>query len=241
MWKKMASLSVLGTLLLCSSVAWSADARHSAYLKAAQAFLEQHMLPNGEAIDKDELGGNFAENEFAICDVNGDGLPELLIRFQSGSMASSMEFVSGFDEKKGTLTVQLTATPGVEYFKNGCAKEKAAHNQGLAGEFWPYSFSVYDPKKGIYEEKGSVDAWSKEAYPTNPFDNDKPFPKAMDVTGDGFVYFINDASFQGAKEDQPVDTPVYQAWVGHYLGGAEPVKVEWLPATASGLKSLDAQ
>ena len=63
----------------------------------------------------------------------------------------------------------------------------------------------------------------------------------MDVTGDGFVYFIHDAGFQGAKGDQPVDTPVYQAWVGHYLGGAEPVKVEWVPATASGIRVLETK
>jgi len=177
-----------------------------------------------------------------FCDLTGDGKPELLVRFESGTTASLLEYVCGFDEASGKVTVEFAGTPGLEYYDNGCLKEMVSHNQGLAGEFWPYSFAKYDPKKGKYEMKGSVDAWSSKEYPTNPFDNNKPFPKAVDAAGDGFVFFISDESFKGAKgPDTPVDTPVYEAWVKGYIGGAEPVKMDWVPATADGIKALETK
>ncbi|MBO4334803.1 MAG: hypothetical protein J5846_03090, partial [Desulfovibrio sp.] len=206
----------------------------------AQSFVVDHKLPNGEAIDKEELTEDFSENKLAICDVDGDGKAELIVQFQSGSMASHQEFVCGFNESTGKISIKFSGFPGVEYFNNGCAKEMVSHNQGLAGEFWPYSFSVYNAKKGEYELKGSVDAWSKEAYPVNPFENDKPFPKEIDVRGDGFVYFIDDENFDGAKgADTPVDTPVYEAWVQRYIGGAEAIKVDWVSADEHGLHALE--
>ena len=239
MWKT-ACLSVLCTMaMLCQAPAWAADARQAAFLKAAQDFVVKHKLPDGEAIDKNDLTGNFGENELAICDVDGDGKTELLVRFTSGPMTSQLEYVCGFDEKAGKLTVKFTGFPSVEYFSNGCAKEKVSHNQGLAGEFWPYSISKYDAKEGKYVLKGSVDAWSKKEYPTNPFENDKPFPAEIDATGDGFVYFIDDETFEAAKGGKPVDTPVYEAWVKRYIGGASPVTVSWAPATVDGIKALE--
>ncbi len=219
--------------------AWATDARHAAFLDATRIFVDDHILPDGNAISKDDLTGNFSENEMAICDVDGDGQPELLVRFQSGSEASKQEYVCGYDESIGKLTVKFTGVPGIEYYSNGCLKEKFSHNQGLGAGFWPYSFSMYDEKTGVYDRKGSVDAWSGKAFPLDPNEGGKPFPKDVDATGDGFVYFIDDGGFAGARGlDVPVDTPVYDAWVRHYTGGAGPVMVKWVPADADGIKTL---
>ena len=212
------------------------DARREAYMKAARAFVEEHRLPNGDPIDKDEITEDFADNRLAICDADGDGEPELLVRFQTGSMVSLQEYVCGFDEKSGKLTLKLSGFPNLEYFDNGCVKEYASHNQGLAGEFWPYSFSKYDPKKGEYELKGSVDAWSGKDFPTNHFENDKPFPKEIDAVGDGFIYYIDDEGFDAEK---PVDTPVYEEWVARYISGAKLVEPDWVSADVKGLKALE--
>ncbi|MGX8718983.1 MAG: mannan-binding lectin, partial [Desulfovibrio sp.] len=215
------------------------DARQAAFLEAARIFVDGHILPDGTAIDKDDLTGNFSGNELAVCDVDGDGQPELLVRFQSGTEASKQEQVCGYDERSGKITVQFTGVPGVEYYSNGCLKQKFSHNQGLGGAFWPYSFLMLDAEKGGYVAKGSVDAWSLKAFPRSPFEEDKPFPKKVDATGDGFVYFIDDEGFAGARGlEEPVDTPVYEAWVRHYTGGAGPVKVQWFPADADGITAL---
>ncbi|MCR4667481.1 MAG: hypothetical protein K5657_09375 [Desulfovibrio sp.] len=239
--KRIFFACVMCTLLsLCAATVWSADARHAEFMKAARNFVEHHILPDGEHLRKEELIGNFSDNQLALCDVDGNGKAELLVRFQSGTEASKQELVCGYDERSGNLTIEFMGTPGVEYFTNGCLKQKLSHNQGLGGEFWPYNFLIFDASQGEYSTKGSVDAWSRKAFPVNPFENDKPFPKDVDVTGDGFVYFIDDESFPGAGGfDKPVDTPVYKAWVKQYIGDAKKITVEWVPANASGLNLLE--
>ena len=99
-------LVLAALLVLSSATTWARDARHAAFLEAARAFVVDHRLPDGEAIDKSDLTGNFAENQLALSDVDGDGQPELLLRFQSGSEPSQQEFVCGFDEHSGKLTVE---------------------------------------------------------------------------------------------------------------------------------------
>lgn len=238
----LAVLLACAPAALCPTPLVAADARHAAFLQAARDFVVDHRFPDGEVIDKDAIDDDFAKNALAIADVNGDGRPELLVRFTTGSRGAQQEFVCGFDEKTGKLAVAFAGVPGAEYFSNGCLKEFAARNKGWAGEkVWPYSFLTYDAKKGEYEQKGFVFAWSKKEFPTDP-DEEKPFPKEIDVTGDGFVYFIDDENFKGARgTETPVDTPVYTAWVRHYTGGAAPVKVDWVPATADGIKALETK
>ncbi len=215
-----------------------ADARHDAYLKAAQAFVAQHRLPDGETIDKNDIDGSFADNKMAICDVSGDGKPELILRFTTGPVASQMDYVCGFDEAAGKLIVENVGSPSSEYCTGGCIKEPASHNQGLGGKFWPYAVSRYDPAAGKYETLGNVDAWSRKDFPTHPFENGRPFPQDIDAVGDGYVYFIYDKGYKGAKGmDTPVDTPVYQDWLKTRCPGT-PIKMAWVPASGKGLKAL---
>ena len=236
MMKKFAFLFV-ALVVLCAAPAM-ADARHDAYMKTAKAFVEDHKLPDGEEIMPDDVTEDFNENQLALCDVDGDGEPELLINFQTGTMASMLLYACGFDEKTGKVTVKYLGNPASEFFDNGSAKSPALHNQGLGGEFWPYGMLKYDPKKGEYEYMGDVDAWSKEAFPED-FEG-RPYPADVDKTGDGFVYYISDEHFKDAKGmETPVDTPVYEAWDASYIGGANPIEITWVSADAKGLKALE--
>ena len=232
-------LVLAALLVLSSATTWARDARHAAFLEAARAFVVDHRLPDGEAIDKSDLTGNFAENQLALSDVDGDGQPELLLRFQSGSEPSQQEFVCGFDEHSGKLTVEYDCLPGAsEYYTNGSIRDAAKSGLSLGGDFLPFRVYRYSPKTGKYEYRGYVDAWSKKDFPTGK--EDEAFPDAVDATGDGFLYYIEDESFEGAKGlNSPVDTPVYTAWYKRYFSGAQPVKVEWIPADAAGLKALE--
>jgi hypothetical protein len=241
MMKKFVTLFVLVALAaLCAAPALGADARHEAYMKTAKAFVVDHKLPDGDDIMPEDVTEDFAENQLAFCDVDGDGKPELLINFQTGTMASMLLYACGFDEKAGKVTVKYVGSPATEFYNNGCAKDPALHNQGLGGDFWPYGISKYNPEKGEYDYMGNVDAWSKEDFPTHPFEEGKAYPADVDKTGDGFVYYIDDEHFKDAKGmETPVDTPVYEAWVAHYIGDAKPIEIEWFSADEKGLKALD--
>ena len=133
-------------LVLCQTAL--ADARQDAFIKAARAFVQDHKFPDGEVITKDDIDDDFAKNTLAICDINGDGKPELLIQFTTASRGAQQEFVCGFDEKTGKIFIAFAGVPRANYFSNGCLKEFAARNKGWAGEkFWPYSFYTYDQAK----------------------------------------------------------------------------------------------
>ena len=218
-----------------------AGTRHAAYMEAARAFVREHRMPDGNDISAYLFAdADFAKNSLAIRDVDGDGWPELLVRLETAPMAGMRESVFGLDEGTGRIVERLSGFPGIEYFDNGCAKEGASHNQGLAGDhFWPFTLHRLDVKTGVYESMGFVDAWSEKEFPTDR--QDKPFPKQIDAVGDGYVYFLHtdpEASFWDAK---PVDTPVYKAWLGDFLDGAAPVRVDWVPANAKGLEELQRQ
>ncbi|MCR4665762.1 MAG: hypothetical protein K5657_00510 [Desulfovibrio sp.] len=230
-------LFFLPIFLLCTEDVHAADVRQEAFRTAAEAFVRNHVLPTGDSIDKELLQGDFGENQLALADVDMDGKPELLVRFQSGPTFSMQEFVCGFDESRGEITIMYEGFPELEYFTNGCIKEKARRNRTAGGTFWPYTLICCDAKKGSCEEKGRVYGWSRKAYPTDPRD-DEPFPQKIDVTGDGFVYFISDPSRDESEDPAPVDTPVYEAWVSGILGGADPLRITWVPATPEGIKAL---
>ncbi|MBR1487056.1 MAG: hypothetical protein IJ597_07380, partial [Synergistaceae bacterium] len=202
----------------------------NAYMKAARAFVELHIFPDGEKIDEDMIDDeidDFSNNKLAICDVNGDGKPELLVRFEATFTAAMRGYICGFDKKK--LTIELGGFPSFDFFDNGCLKANVSHNHTLAGEFWPYSLLKFNRTTGKYDYIAFVDAWSKEDFPKD-FDGN-PFPDDIDRVGDGFIYYI--------ESDEPVDTPVYEKWIARYLGGAKPVEPDWVSADAKGLRALE--
>ena len=232
---------IVGMLLismLCAAPVWSADARHVAFLKAAQNFVDHKKFPDNEVIDNESINDVFGLNKIAIADVNGDGKQELIIQFTTSSVSEMREYVCGFNEKTNKLTVNYIGSPDMEYFDNGCIKEHAMRNKGWDSV---YDFLMFNDKTQEYENAKGVIVWNKKKSPLDP-NEEKPFPDKIDVTGDGFVYFISDDTFDGAKDsDEPVDTPIYKAWVKKYIGGAKQVEIEWFPANTLGIKMLKAK
>ena len=219
---------------------FSADTIYDKMLKAAQDYVAKNILPANNNSDNEDIG-DISKNMLAICDINGDGKPELLIK----NIKENNEYVYGFNEKIEKIQEKYSGPMDFEYFNNGCIKHKSYGEDDESIErkkFSPYQFAIYNKKQDIFEIKGNVDIWNKDALPTNPEYENKPFPTDIDVTGDGFVYFIFDDDFEDAWWDnKAVDTPVYEAWVKKYIGDAKPVQVQWVPATADGIKALEAK
>ncbi len=233
---------IFGMLLvcmLCATPAWSVNARHVAFLKAAQDFIEHHKYPDGKVIDEENINSDFGLNQIAIIDVNRDGKPELLIKFSNGTPVRTLcEYVCGFNEKTKKITIDYIGYPDLEYFNNGCIKEYAMRFKGYDSV---YSFAKYNDKKKKYENNNEARIWNKKRYPDNP-NTEEPFPDEIDVTGDGFVYFIQDSNIKRFRHsEEPVDTPAYKAWVKKYIGGAKQIDVEWFPANSKGIKNLKAK
>ena len=87
-------------------------------------FIEHHKFPDGEVIDEENIDSDFGLNKIAITDINGDGKPELIIKFSYGTQVRILcEYICGFNEKTKKITIDYIGYPDLEYFNNGCIKE----------------------------------------------------------------------------------------------------------------------
>ena len=191
------------------------------------------ILPDGTPLDWTGPEGA-AGNSFALCDVDGDGQEELLLFWTNASMAGSRFDVFGY--RDGAVFTELTTTPFVTFYGNGVVTEEWSHNQGLAGntDFWPYDLHSYDAETGIYQNVGAADAWSSEQPAAA-----EEFPADIDADGDGMVYFLLPANWDGSySSGYLADGPEYEAWRAGYLDGAQPLDLQTQPLTEDNIAAL---
>ena len=161
------------------------DAR-ALYAQVLTTLLDENLLP-GEINDPGGYIGTveereaMAENQFAVCDVDGDGREELVLQYLTANMVAGMRALIYDTDENGGLRLQFSEFPNLTFYANGAIQAGWSHNQGLAGDFWPYTLYVYDPEGDLYRDVGSVDAWSRDYQPQN-------YPADTDTSQSGFVY-----------------------------------------------------
>lgn len=218
------------------------------YAQVLRDALLSGVLPGGEGLDWTSAEAA-AENQFAVCDLNGDGEEELLLRWTNASTAGTADFV--FRYSGGEVSREFSEFAGVEFYPNGVAKAPWSHSQGWAGRFWPYNLYQYDRETGTYAELGAVDAWDLSIT-----EGDEAlaaaFPKDVDADGDGLVYYIltgewyansrtpSDGNLDGRLWGvDPVDGPDHESWLNAYTGGAEVVRLPLQALTEENIAALE--
>lgn len=187
-------------------------ARLAAYQFALQQFAFEHVWPDGEDIWFDGEFGFMEENFFAICDVDGDGADELVLRLLTAPMAGMAERVYGYDAEAGAVYEELSGFPCIVYYTEGLADLGISHNQGYAGDaLWPYSVYRYNTETGVYDFAASTDAWSREMHPEG-------YPDDVDTEGAGAVYYVSEELHQSST--QPISKSAFEAWKAEFYGSA---------------------
>lgn len=190
-----------------SETAEARSARLVEYQFALQQIAFEHIYPDGTDTGFDSAYGSIEDNQFAICDVNGDGVDELIVHFTTAPMAGNTETIYTFQKENGTLRTALTAAPNLTYYANGLVKEDWSHGSELAGEdYWPYTLYQYDATEECYQEIAQVNMWSK-AIDAVDFKGDA-YPDAIDAEGAGTVFIL---SCQG--EVQTISQSDYEKWL----------------------------
>ena len=178
-------------------------------------------LPGFEALVGDEMS---TEYRYAITDIDGDGFEELLLMQDTGVMAS-MDYLV-LDGQGGQLRAELEAFPSLTFYENGYVRADASHNQGLAGDFWPYALYRYDAESDSYQQVAVADAWDGSIHPQDYAGN--PFPKDADVSGAGIVYYVaeNGESYgeSGTPDVAPMDQADFQKWEASWQGSGAVVE-----------------
>ena len=195
-----------------------------AYFAALNTLLCEHVFPDGTLYEPFPDG---AGDCFALVDLHGDGGEELILLATNTYTAGQAGFVLSWDERSGTVRIELQASPGIVFYDNGYLKVMASHNQGAAGDaLWPYTLYRYDAVSGVYRPEAMVDAWDSSL--TERY-YDMFFPKDADRSGTGVVYYVmTEGEYDLSK---PLDAADYAAWVEDWHGGAAEVHPEYRPLT----------
>lgn len=204
-----------------------------AYQSALEGILYGQVYPDGTSCNYDNFG-SISDNQFAVCDVDRDGRDELIVLFSTSSMAGMLETVYSYDSAAGSLVAEFSEFPGMTFYDNGVATVEWSHNQGLAGDFWPYNVYQYNPDADRYDLIASVDAWDR-SYMDTDFEGN-PYPADVDLDNDGIVFYIMpDGDY---SMEHPVSKREYNGWYNSVLGGAAEVEVPFLNLTENNIKGI---
>ena len=202
-----------------------------AYAAALSALLNAHTLPDGTDLGYD-ASMSAEGNQFALCDVNADGLDELIVMYTTTFTAGQTAGIYAYDG--GQLRCLLTEYPLLTFYDNGMIQAGWSHNHGLSADFWPYTLYRYSESAGGFENCGMVSAWEK-AFAAADGDG-KPYPDAVDTDGAGSVYFI--FPNEEYEEVAPVSAADYHAWREAQLGGAQERTLPFLALTSENIAAL---
>lgn len=193
----------------------------------------KHTFPDGQACDWND-NSDISKNRFAVYDIDQDSKEELIIEYANASMAGMVELIYDYDNNTKTADEEFREFPALTYYDNGIIKADWSHNQGLAGNFWPYTLYQYDRESDSYVDVGMVDAWDRSLSETDY--NGNSFPAKSDTDGDGIVYYImEDGEY---KLDHPVDWTEYEQWQDSYLGTAKEINVPFMDLTEENIDNI---
>lgn len=205
------------------------------YKQALQTLVNDFVYPNGSAVDMSFIEEqDFSENQFAICDMDGDGIEELVISYGDASMAGMAYYVFQYEPESDSFREEIAVWPGVEVYDNGFITVQASHNHGKSGEFWPYAIYEYDPASDTYVLKYAMDAWEKKTFPTDADGN--LFPDETDVSGSGYVYYIHEGGYD--ENTAPSDKTEYDKIVEHTYGSADAVQIDYTSITKEHIADI---
>ncbi len=206
------------------------------YRESLRKLIQEHIFPNGNPADDSFISqDDFSGNQFAVCDVDADGIEELLISYCDSTTAGMVFYIFQYDIATDTFVEELSEFPSVMLFEGGYLTVGISHNQGMAGGFWPYSIYRYDGTTDSYRQIAFIDAWDEEMFPADYEGN--PFPADIDTSDSGFVYYIyRDGNYD--EDTAPVDETEHQKLVDETYGGREEMEIEYLDLTIENVEKI---
>ena len=158
--------------------------------------------------------------KYAVCDINSDGVEELLIKAEEPYGLTS---VCSYDPNTGELKQIFTGNDWIDYYSNGILLMYEKHPGSVSEDLQPYGLYQYDPNTALYKCLGYAGVWDKSLQETDYDGN--AFPDWKDYDEDGVVYTVDD----------PYGNPLiatwtraeYDAWIQSYIAGATKLEPAW--------------
>lgn len=204
-----------------------------------------HVLLGFGEISENTMGSGISpENKFALVDVDADGDDELIVYYLTTAVAWHIGAIYDYNDETGESYLKFKGYPLLSFYENGALEEGWSHNQGYAGDFWPYTLHEYDKENDRYNTVNYVDAYDRSLYEANqdaPVDS--PFPYDVDIDGNGFVYYIYsyENSLDDYQEIQAVDDDAYQTWLQEYTEGSKKIEITFYSITEENIDRILAE
>lgn len=184
------------------------------YQDILEGIYYDNLLPDGQPVAPRSVGDPEYPNQFAVCDIDGDGAEELIVRYINTYTAGRFGVVYGYGAESGQLTTQLYEYTALNFYENGVVEVGWSHNQGLGGRFWPCTFYQYDPNTDTYVLLATADAWDREFHETDY--NGNPFPDEIDTDGENIVFYVRPAGTEGSVA--PISYTDFYRWYNDTIG-----------------------
>ena len=182
--------------------------------RAYKEFLQTVLSTNNYTWTNDKSFVTTGDN-FAIFDIDGDSVPELLVNRYGTCEADKNMLVYGYNTQSKSVIPYYAVTIYSVFYKNGYVKGQGYNS---AGNYYATFLPIYIWKyeNGQLNKCYDINAWDRNQCIDNTgepteyyytYHNGAPFPEDIDKDGDGFVYVVN---------DQFMDTADYNAFIAGF-------------------------
>lgn len=208
---------------------------YAKYIEVLNQILTEHTDPNGWVYNVVQNSGQFANNCFAILDIDRDGSQELIFNFNTSNMAGMYEVVYACDEERDTIREEYSGWVDTAYYSNGLIRVSDSHNHGKDPEergIWPYTLYWYDEESDCYQLQYDVGSWDGQIY-------DDDFPKELDLDGDGILYCITEeGESPESVQREFFDREEYEKWVAETMPEWERIDVVYHSMTKEEIEGI---
>ena len=200
------------------------EALYESYYSIVLGVIERRTIAfAGGPVELNDIGEYAIDNShFAVCDVDSDGIDELLIYWENGAGADLALYVCEFDTSTGDINKEMVCTIDTEFYDNGLALIPLSHNQGYAQTIWPYQIAQYDPCTDTYELTGYVDCMDRSVCEQAGVE----FPEEYDTDNAGVVYMIDYEGYAGEDGGYCYSQSDYDEFRSSLIEGTNPIDIE---------------
>lgn len=168
------------------------------------------------------------ENDFAIFDVNQDGIGELIVSFTNTCTASMYTGVWTIDKNTNSVVQYARLGVSCEFYNNGTVKVKASHNQSAGFAVWPYTLYRYDNRQSAYVSYANAYSVEKKYdYTGNEYSIDK------DIDNDGVIYY-----FETNGQHRPLTLEEYNKLVNEYIPDDKLIQLDYKNLTYENINLI---
>lgn len=172
------------------------------------------------------------ENEFAILDINSDGMKELLVKYNHLSVNGGVRSADIYqnDDLCGSVFVEPMADVyhvNADFYQDGTIIEEDNMDEYWSAMIYQSGVAV----EGAYEWDSSLPA---DCY------FGKEFPTAQDVDGDGKIYVWYDIGDTSVGEHTYLTKEEHDARMAELTAGKEKLDITWRNITEENIKEAVA-